>query len=281
MYLYGETQTMNKLFSILFIVVILFTGCSNNCKPQKEKSDLYSSLKSISIKDTADILQKFFSPIRIDHKKTAVWKPEMDDYFNLPISEDSLCRTNIDTILEVKPYKYLIIFRTEGFRDNGNKQTCHICSPVYGIASVEKDDSVYNITNFSKNLIAAGSFGNGYDTLKVEKFGKDFSLLRFSSSYVGTSTETLTNTYFELEHYKQVFSYFTYRAVGDSTELDPEYTNIEQQLIHIPGKEFNDRDDIKLDGYITSYDTKLKKYIKKKQVEYYRSDDFGNYQRAL
>jgi hypothetical protein len=270
---------MRKLLLILFSLSILIIGCNNNHNTTNAKPNLSLSIRSIN--DTTEILKKFFSPVKIVNKNLAVWKPDMDDYFNMVISDDSTCKTKIDTIINLKNQKYVVIFRTDGYYNSGKKRDCHVCSPVYGIATIEKQDSTYNILNFKKNLIAAGSFGSGYDTLQIEKFGHDFQLLRITSSYVGTSTETLTNTYFDVNGYKQLFSYWPYRTVGDSAELDTQHTKIEQQLIHIPGKEFKERDDIKLLGYFTTYDEKKKKFIRRNQTQYYRADAFGNYKRAL
>lgn len=234
-----------------------------------------------SLHDTVGILRLCFSPIKIINKKIACWKPSLDDFFNMPVSDDGLCHTKIDTVINLSAEKSLIVFRTDSYHSDNNIIDCHACSPVYGITTVKKEDNIYTVANFKKDLIAAGSFGNGYDTLTVEKFGKDYQLLRFSSSYVGTATNTLTNTYFELENFQQVFSYFPHREFGDSTDFDfnPDYSEIQQLLVHIPGKYF--RDGIELKGTIRYFNKSKKKIESKNTIEYYREDDFGNFKRAL
>jgi hypothetical protein len=280
---------MKKLLFILLTVIYLTTSCHNehakkdsilkNTSYGNSIRDTVFTVKSIN--DTTGILKLCFSPIKILNKKIAVWKPTTDDFFNMPISDDSLCHTKIDTIIKLLPDKYIILFRTDSYHHNGKIIDCHVCSPDYGIATNKKGDSSYQIMNFKKNLIAAGSFGNGYDTLSVEDFGKNHKLLMFSSSYTGTSTNTTTNTFFELEYYTQVFSYCPYREVGDSSELDENYSELEQHLIKIPGVEKEDNNDIKLEGTKVLFDRKTKKIKRIKQIEYYRDDDFGIYSRAL
>ncbi|WP_158995877.1 hypothetical protein [Mucilaginibacter sp. L196] len=271
---------MKRLWLCLVLVMLIFS-----C--QKRKPINTSSVHSIrdtsfvihSLSDADSILDLCFSPLRIV-KKVAIWKPTLDDFFNLPISDDSLVHTKIDTIINLTKEAYLIIFRTDAYYKNGKIMDCHVCSPVYSIASIQQENNHYTITNFKKALIAAGSFGNGYDTLAIEKFGKDYQLLKISSGYTGTSTNTMTNTFFELNNYAQVFQYNSYRSVGDSSEYDPEYHEIELNLTHIAGRDNKDRDDIKLRGIKTYFDTKSKSIKKQKVTEYYQSNDFGIYQRT-
>jgi hypothetical protein len=90
----------------------------------------------------------------------------------------------------------------------------------------------------------------------------------------------MTNTFFELNNYTQIFQYNSYRSVGDSSEYDPDYHEIELNLTHIAGRDNEDRDDIKLSGIKTYFNTRSKSIKKQKVTEYYRSNDFGIYQRT-
>ena len=271
---------MKKLLLYLLLATLIFS-----CRKHKtiNSSPIYfsrdTSIVFHSLSDTDSILNTCFSPLRIV-KKVAIWKPTLDDLFNLPISLDGLVHTKIDTVVKLTEETYLIIFRTDAYGQNGTILDCHVCSPVYSIASIQQQNKQYNITNFKKNLIAAGSFGHGYDTLAVEKFGKHYQLLKIASSYTGTSTNTMTNTFFELNNYTQIFQYNSYRSVGDSSEYDPDYHEIELNLTHIAGRDNEDRDDIKLSGIKTYFNTRSKSIKKQKVTEYYRSNDFGIYQRT-
>lgn len=233
-----------------------------------------------SIQDTVGILQLFFSPVKAINKKIVLWKPTTDDFFNMPISDDGLCHTQIDTIIDLHNQNYIILMRTSAYRLNGKILDAHPSSPTYSIATVKAQKSQFDILNFKKNLIACGSFGNGYDTLTVEKFGKDFPLLNFSSSYVGTGTEINTNTYFELNYFEKVFEYNTYYSVGDSTQSDSNYSETNQRLIHIPGKN-QEKDNIVLKGHVRYFDKPTRRMRDKDITEYYHADDFGSYKRVL
>jgi len=234
-----------------------------------------------SIKDDVGMLNLYFSPIKIINKKVALWKPTLDDFFNMPISDDGFCHTIIDTIIKLNNKSYIILMRTDAYNKSEKIIDAHVSSPTYSIATVNARDKQFYVDNFKKDLISVGSFGNGYDTLSIEKFGKDYPLLKFSSGYTGTGTVTNTNTYFELDNFKQVFEYDSYRSGGDSTEIDPNYSETKRYLTHIPNKGSQYRDDIEL-KCINKYFNKSKKKIESKQTtEYYREDDFGNFKRAL
>jgi hypothetical protein len=271
---------MKKLLLCLLLVTLIFS-CRKH-KTVNSPATYFSRDTSIvfhSLGDTDSILNICFSPLRI-LKKIAIWKPTLDDIFNLPISDDGLVHSKIDTILKVKEDNYLILFRSDAYHNSGKIIDCHVCSPVYSIATIKHQNNQYAITNFKKDLIAAGNFGNGYDTLKIENFGK-YQLLRISSGYTGTSNNTMTNTFFELNNYTQVFHYNSYQSFGDSTDYDfnPNYYEVELNLYHIVSK--TNADDIELRGIKTSFGTKRKSIKKQKVTEFYRANDYGIYQRAF
>jgi len=265
-----------KRFFTLFIIFIVIIGCKNNRIENNSHLDTHLT----SINDTASLLARFFSPLNFEKGTIAVWKPSMDDLFNMPLSFDSLCRTKLDTIIDINDKVHIALFRTDWYSENKTISSCHICAPTYSIATIEKDTTGYSITSFKKDLFSAGSFGHGYDSLTLEGFGKGNKLIRFLSSYTGTSNVTNQVTYFDLHYYEKMFSYFTYDESGDSTKLDPNFSVTEQKLIHIPQKN-SDADDIELSGYITSFDKNSKTYIKHKNEEYYKADAFGVYKRYI
>ena len=272
---------MKWLWLCLLLAILIFS-----CRKPKSinKSPIYFSRDTSfvfhSLRDTDSILNICFSPLRIT-KKIAIWKPTLDDIFNLPISDDGLVHSKLDTIIKLNDDSYLILFRTDDYHNDGKIIDCHICSPVYSIASIQHQNNLYIITNFKKDLIAAGSFGNGYDTLRIENFGKDYQLLRISSGYTGTSTNTMTNTFFELNNYIQLFQYNCYQSVGDSTEDYRDYEETELNLQQLPGRNNIDKNDIELMGIKTYFDAKSRSIKRKKVTEFYRANDFGIYQRSF
>ena len=272
---------MKKIGLLLLLATMIFS-CrkpkSTNSSPIYFSRD--TSIVFHSLRDTDSILNVCFSPLRIV-KKIAIWKPTLDDIFNLPVSDDGLIHSRIDTIIKLNVDSYLILFRTDDFQNSGKIADCHVCSPVYSIASIKHQNNQYTITNFKKDFIAAGSFGHGYDTLRIENFGKDYRLLKIASGYTGTSTNTMTDTFFELSEYTQVFQYNCYRSVGDSTEDYRDYEETELNLQQLPGRNNIDKNDIELKGTKTYFDAKSRSIKKKKVTEFYRADDFGNYQRAF
>jgi hypothetical protein len=272
---------MKPLFVMLLGVTALLFG---NCKPRPPVSQASAtvSLYLKSLTDTDALLKTFFSPIKITDQNIAIWKPGLDDYFNMEVSADSLCHTRMDTSIALDDKKSLLFFRTDIYNTNGKIIDCHVCAPVYSIATVQQEDDHYVIQNFKKVFFAAGSFGHGYDTLAVETFGKNLKLIHISSSYVGTSTATNTSTYFDPAYYKQVFSFWNYREVGDTTDFDhQEYSHTEQFLVHLPDDTINHIDDLELKGYHKFYDRIKKKIVKQPITEYYRADDFGVYKRMF
>jgi len=271
---------MKKIGLLLLLATMIFS-CR---KPKSIKNATYSrddtSFVFHSLRDTDSILNICFSPLRII-KKIAIWKPTLDDIFNLPVSDDGLIHSKIDTIIKLKDESYLILLRSDSYHNSGKIIDCHVCSPVYSIASIQQQNNQYTITNFKKDLIAAGSFGNGYDTLRIQNFGKNYQLLEVSSGYTGTSINIMTNTLFELSDYTQVFQYNSYQSVGDSTEDYADYQETGLNLLHIAGRDNKDRDDIELKGIKTYFDAKSRSIKKKKVTEFYRANDFGIYQRSF
>jgi hypothetical protein len=269
---------MKNLFLSLSIVAYLLIGCHES-SPKKEQASLpYDSVITVkSIHDTVALLKLCFSPLRIT-KNVAIWKPSLDDWFNMPLSMDNLCHSKLDTIVKFSADTSLVLFRTDSYDENNTKATAHVCSPTYSIVTVEKHGDHYVILNFKKNLINVGSFGNGYDTLTVENFGVYDKLVCFSSSHGGTGSVSETKTYFDM-NYEKVFDFNNYVSANDSSERDEDYYELKQHLVHIPGSD--GRDDIMLKGTVISFDPHSKSYKKRPVTEYYRQNNWGIYKRTL
>jgi len=141
---------MKWLWLCLLLAILIFS-----CRKPKSinKSPIYFSRDTSfvfhSLRDTDSILNICFSPLRIT-KKIAIWKPTLDDIFNLPISDDGLVHSKLDTIIKLNDDSYLILFRTDDYYNDEKFTDCHICSPVYSIASVKHQNNQYAITNFKK-----------------------------------------------------------------------------------------------------------------------------------
>jgi len=289
---------MKRIFQITLGLIILLYGCqgpaakkvTNTVKTKDTIADKESELDKMrkkqyvrSVKDTMEILKKFFKPDTIitTHTfwkadtsklvKVAMWKPDADAEFGMNVSEDGKCHTNIDTIMEIpgsKATKYLIVFTTLQIMNDNSLGGCHGCGANYGAAYLvfDKPSGVYGIEHFERNFAAAGNFGAPADSIALTDFGGCYALL-ISSGFTNSGECTGFETFYDVTNLSSVFAlqdcdiYDAY----DSTES----TSIIKTMSFVPGKISHEYKDIKVSVENTYFSKPKKRDITEKSTKYY------------
>lgn len=297
-----------KTFVILFLLAVTLFGChTGEQKSVKKDTPEKDSVKNKVIKelgdiyltspfDTTGLLTILFDPDTVINN-VALWVPDADASFNMNVSEDGYCHTNIDTILKVpngKGTNYLVIFSTFEYGSKGEKENYHACEVNYGMTelvpqtlvsgeTVNLPDSTmknahytmrYRVTRFLRNFTTAGSWGDG-GKISLANFG-DY-VLHISWEYTGTGLFHNLEEYYSTDDGKLLFSYassytnensFFYEGGGDEKV-------IKRTLEIIPHK-INDWSELKLHCRLTRFDTTQHKLPDSVYTEYYEMNEQGN-----
>jgi|GEM_PF-5610039 len=288
---------MNRLPLYLIIIVVVLFSCKratqNEIKVVRQKDSVAEKKGELqrmkekqyvrSVKDTVEILKKFFSPDTIitmptfwKHDtgkivKVAIWKPDADAEFNMNISEDGKCHTNIDTIMEIpgsKGERYLIVFTTLEVMKDSSLGGCHSCGADYGAAFLvyDKPSGVYGIENYTRKFTSAGNFGGTSDSIALTDFGRDYALL-IRSGFTQSGECMETDEFFDARFFDAIFTVQgcdIYDAI-DSTES----TSVIRNMSFLPGAGHNGYKDIKV-SVVNSYFSKpTKNQVTEKSTEYY------------
>ena len=125
-----------KSLPLLFFCTLVLFSCNN--KSESSSNTLSVSQKSFTktipqnnniylknIKDTVELLKVFFDVDTVKDK-VALWSPDMDGRFNVNISDDEYCHTNLDTIISIPDHnEYFLVFTTFNCQKNGQHSNSH------------------------------------------------------------------------------------------------------------------------------------------------------------
>jgi len=307
-----------KSLSLSFIVIVFVCACNNQpekkeVKPivkekkdsSKKKHDEWDILEKdkliASVSDTAALLKKFFTPdtiiaIRAFWKndtnkliRIALWKPDADAKYNMNISQDGFCHTNIDTILKVpltgkwnadagnRAERYVVIFTTLNFADNHEMGGGHFTGANFGAAYIEREkgDTCLHAVGFQRSFVTAGNWGFPADSIALTDFGKDYAL-DIQSGFTQSGEYSNVQTYYAIPFFNSIFTLQqedTYDADWyDSTQSESVIKTM--QLI----QNNNTYSDIKVRIENSSYDKTKRRQVTKKNTEYYtwneEADDY-------
>ena len=139
--------------------------------------------KSFSTLEEKSVLKRLFDNAEFNSNGEILWKPNYSEAINNQVSDDNFCHTNIDTIMYYRENNYdnaIVIFTTYKYK-NGEKESCHACSPTFGIATFERSiNTNWELKQFEKNLMHSGIYGEP-DKLFLTKIGKEkFCLSRYN-----------------------------------------------------------------------------------------------------
>ena len=207
-----------KLRSIILVLSVSLIACHNNSNKEAtqepfkiaaDSSDYLPDHNSTHLNspyDTTGILTQLLDPDSIVDN-VAIWRPDAEAKFNMNVSEDGNCYTNIDTIIKFPDNgwpDYLVILTTYLCDSAGEHFGGHSCAVDYGMATIVKNDSSsekrekvsdYKIYSFKRDLSHFGEYGQGAK-VSVENFGED--VLRISDQYYGQGEEGTNDSYFSI-----------------------------------------------------------------------------------
>jgi hypothetical protein len=273
----GFKYFMKKILFPLFASLLLWfnVGCNDQVSEEKEllptaRIEPYRFSDTLINLDAKMLLQNFYRPVRFNGE-IALWEPRAEDLVGYKVSDDSMMHTCLDTIIAVpsKNLLLLALFRTDSYY-KGEVQSCHVCAPDLGIATLEKIGGGYKVLNFKRDFTANGSTGERGD-INLEKFGEDYFLLKFSSGWVGTGAVLEFASYFDINTYEKKIDFWPYNSndgMCDSMQLPCD--RIEKKLIHKPNGAYDNFQIIVRHSYIDNlkHETKITE-----ETEYYKYDE--------
>jgi hypothetical protein len=199
-----------------------------------------------------------------------VWPYDYEDYkdFQYIVSNDSLCHTTIDTIL-VKDTTYYVLFRTDYYEGN-ERASCHMCTPITGIASFYKTKNGYVLKHFKKRVFQLGGFG-GYGSIRIDSLCKP--VLHVSSGYAGSGYVMNYEYYYDLDDFSYLYNFTSYSSnPGIFAEDEPGFKSTKKEIIDRTDKSF-----VILTTNIEVDSDSVKKQIQRKELVTFYNDD-GNIQ---
>ena len=214
------------------ILFLCFLTISSALHSQTEK--LFRTL------DRKTVMNRLFDGVTFNERNEALWKPDFSERMNLPVSDDKLCHTVIDTVIYYSSDKAVIVFATYAYEE-GERMTCHACAPAIGLATFIKTGSNWELVQFRKCFLRSfGSYGIT-GQFAVQKLGEKFYCLKLDTGIDGNQGYfTGTNTYYSLTDYdefKEVFSYVYSDSNEGAMEEGKGYTD-ETAISLIPGKPY-------------------------------------------
>jgi hypothetical protein len=311
---YGKKSLIMKSLSLISISLVFVCACNNPplkkeiivtkrkdtlVKKPMEWEVLEKERRIRSITDTVTLFRKLFRPDTIIRKKLywksdtvspkmiAVWNPDADAKFNMNISEDGKCYTNIDSIIKIPPSRmakesYLVVFTTIQYMDDGGPGGCHGCGADYGCAYIVKnqDSGWFSIKEFDRNITRSGNWGVPADSIALVDFGGCYAL-DISDGYAGSGEVTQAEEFYSIPDFREVFSLQSEDSF-DADGFDSTRTgDVSKAMSFVPGKKNNSYKDIKITIENTHYSKQKKKHITEKTTEYYSwGEDEGKYEQV-
>lgn len=228
----------------------------------------------LSPEDTSAILKAFFTEGEIIDTNLIRWKPDLEEKLKMNVSKDGYCYTKLDTLLPLDDVtdEYLYIFKTYTYDSGIQKIVCHSCAPNYSLGrAISTEMEKADITDFSKNVLTAGSWGDGAE-LEIMAAGSAKKLLKITSSYVGTGEVNEKVCLIDVDNFHSAISYTALQS-NEMMLDDPYQTNNglykkETELTTEYGK--TGLYDIILSERETSVDSTGEKMITKYSTKVYR-----------
>ena len=167
--------------------------------------------------DRKTVMNRLFDGVTFNNLNEALWKPNYSERMNLPVSDDKVCHTVMDTVIYYSSDRAVILFATYAY-DQGERMLCHACAPAIGLATFIKTGSNWELEQFQKCFLRNfGSYGST-GQFAVQKLGEKFYCLRLDSGIDGNQGYfSGANTYYSLTDYDQFKEVFYY-VYSDSNE---------------------------------------------------------------
>jgi hypothetical protein len=273
---------MKKLLNLfLFIVLINIVSCKNNGDNNSSvltkvdtipKQGPNGNMLSIHTKELntmsgkMKLLKYFFVPFKFIHD-TAIWIPDKDAEFNLNVSGDGYCHTNIDTIIKTPPLDisgdtlYLVLFTTCKVDLNGYPDGYSGGVTNYGIAKIELNgDKAPDISYFKRCFASTGDLGLlCSDAVGLQKLADGLYAFYMADGYTHVGQHNGTCVYYNLIDFNTLFSYEPYIELHDGATGDSEKTA--STIVFDDSKNKGWYDKIKMKTQYYHFDEKKNRYV--------------------
>lgn len=218
---------MIKITFISFLLVLSLASIA-----QDEK--VFRSL------DRKTVMNRLFDGVTFNNRNEALWKPNYYERMNIPVSDDKVCHTIMDTVIYYSSNTAVVIFVTYAY-EQGERMECHACSPSIGLATFIKNRNDWELEQFNKCFLSNfGAYGEK-GQFAVQKLGDNFFCLRLDTGIDGSQGYFAgAYTYYSLTDYdqfKEVFSYVYSDSNEGAMEEGKGYTE-ETAISILPGKSY-------------------------------------------
>lgn len=172
----------------------------------------FSQKADFTVNDLHDvkIMKVLFDAKEIDTSGEATWRPNFAEAQEFNVSYDSLCHTILDTVIQYKVHTMtlaVLIFETYGYQALDQPFGCNYCGPDISIVTFYKqEDNKWRFEGMEKHLTRVGSYDWGRPQIALRKFADDSYLIELSSNDDNRGYSFSYITYFDLEHFKEIFS---------------------------------------------------------------------------
>ena len=221
--------------------------------------------------ESQKLLTILFDAKSFNKENEGLWKPNVYEKLNMPISDDGFCHTALDTILYTSTesnHNAIVIFKSLEY-NSGIPSTCHACAVMLSIATFTKNDNIWELSQFKKRFKYAGLYGERQGYFEIKRLGKDLNCLFHHAAIDGGQGYFSGFGYFySLENYDDYEQVFQYR-----------YYDTNEGAVEKNG--FTDNTEIKILKTDSFYKIELltkresKGVIKKRLFEY--SEEFNNF----
>lgn len=231
--------------------------------------------------DTNEILKTFFPEGKMISGKMIGWKPDLEEKLRMCISEDGLCYTRLDTILQVDIYEEteLYVFKTESYlKDLITKNEKYPSD--YSFALVKANGNyIKSILNFAKQ-----PFKFNYMPLKQEmsivSLGEKKKAVKFVTKNKFDPQESYETVLIDTETLHPLLNFISYRSnekvIDDPFQVNNGLTKKEVEFstqngtggnydIILNQKETNF--DVTSEKLITHYTTKVYRWNENSELE--------------
>jgi len=218
------------MFKITVLSTLFFLSIASNA----QNENLFRNL------DQETVMNRLFDGVTFNDRNEALWKPDYSERINMPVSDDKLCHTVIDTVMYYSSDKAVMVFATYAY-EQGERMACHACAPVIGLATFIKNGSNWELEQFRKCFLRNfGSYGE-VGQFAIQKLGDNLYCLKLDTGIEGNHGYFAgACTYYSLTEYhefKQVFSYVYFDSNQGSAEEGKQYVE-ETSILIIPGKPY-------------------------------------------
>lgn len=159
---------MKKIYTIICFTLFLSANAQSKLKIKKNDFNIVS------------VISELFEAKQNNETKEFKWKPNFAEKLDFGVSSDSYLYTKIDTLLIYGKDKNLgtIVISTYVKDENGEKESCHACSPSLSLITFRLDENRENIEleYFKKFVCKYGGYGEPAEVSYLQITENDFCI---------------------------------------------------------------------------------------------------------